>query len=134
MIVTNRVRVQLVVLVLVGLVQVVSGVLQVFFDPRVFSTPVGIHLEGPSALSAVRGVEGGIHLFVGAFVIVAAAVERLREGGLWVALACCGGVVFGRLVSLALDGSPNRTTWGYFALEAVGTAAVTVALRLRARA
>jgi hypothetical protein len=80
---------------------------------------LGKHLDGVDALSEFRAIYLGLWLAQAALLVVAA--RRVREpilGDLGALLIL--GQVFGRLVSLILDGIPGPSIWAIGTLELAG--------------
>lgn len=91
--------------------------------PALLLEPVGVALEGPDASSEARALYGGLHLALGGLYLIAVVRPRLHRPllGLWTLLV--GGLVAGRLVSLAVDGPPLGLARVLLALEVLGLAA-----------
>ena len=95
---------------------------------------VGLDVRGAAARSDVRAVYGGMELGVGVFLASCVSRPSWHHAGLAVQALARGGAVAGRLVSLALDGGPNRVSLVFLAVEAAGAALALAALRARSRA
>jgi hypothetical protein len=67
-----------------------------------------------------------MHFALGLLFLSGAFRRALRVPALLVVALFTGGLVLGRLLSLALDGMPNLFVAGLFALEALGCAVATV--------
>jgi hypothetical protein len=84
---------------------------------------LGRHLDTVDARNEFRAIYLGLWLATAALLVIAA--RRVREpilGDLGALLIL--GQVFGRLVSLALDGRPGPEVWSIFALELSGGVAI----------
>lgn len=79
-----------------------------------------IELRHVSSLNEIRANYGGMHLLLGLFFLYGAHAQHFRLPALLFVAVFTGGLVLGRVVSLALDGSPNPFVWAFLALEAVG--------------
>ena len=87
--------------------------------PHEMAAGLGYTLGNVDALSEFRAVYVGLWLATAALLLV--ALRRVDEavlGDLGALLIL--GQVFGRLLSLLLDGAPTARIWPLFALEAVG--------------
>lgn len=84
------------------------------------AVPFGLNADGVDAKNYLRSGAGGVAIAAGAVMIAGAFVPALGMPGMVLAVTILGGLVFGRLVSLALDGSPGPVSWISGALEATG--------------
>jgi len=88
-------------------------------------TQLGRHLDTVDQHSEFRAVYLGLWLATAVMLVIAA--QRIRDplpGDLGALLIL--GQVFGRLVSLVVDGLPGRATWSIFALELLGGVVILV--------
>ncbi|AHG89119.1 Protein of unknown function DUF4345 [Gemmatirosa kalamazoonensis] len=81
-----------------------------------------------TARSDVRAVYGGMELGVGVFLVLCARRAEWRRAGLAAQALAMGGVVTGRVVSLAVDGVPRPIALGFWAVELAGALLAIVAL------
>jgi uncharacterized membrane protein YjjP (DUF1212 family) len=88
---------------------------------------VGVALQRPDGFSEARATYGGMHVAVGGFLVAGAFTPALRRTALVVATAFFGGLVGGRALSLALDGTPNPFVLRLFLVEAAGALAALTA-------
>jgi hypothetical protein len=116
------------VLGLAGIAFLAVGVMSLV-TPAAGMAPFGMALPTPSAVNEIRANYGGMHLAMGAFYLWAAARPAWRRAALLVLALFTGGLVVGRLVSLAADGAPNAFVWRLLVVEAAGAAAAAVLLR-----
>jgi hypothetical protein len=84
--------------------------------------------------SDLRAVFGGLEAGFGAFLALAARRPAWHGPALAAECLALGGVVAGRLASLALDGAPRPITFALAALEALGALLAGAALRQHAAA
>jgi hypothetical protein len=92
-------------------------------DPHGTAAHIGYRLDNPDAMSEFRAIYVGLWLATAALLVV--ALRRVDEpilGDLGALLVA--GQVFGRVVSLVLDGPPTARLWPIAGLEAVGAAAL----------
>lgn len=101
--------------------------------PSGLMDPLGIPLSGPAARNEIRAAYGGMHVGIGLFLLATALRADLRRIGLWATLCVMGGLVAGRLVSIAIDGSPGAFALGLMAVEGIAAAASAVLLGARPR-
>jgi len=108
-----------------------------FVSPAMFGARLGFTMAGADGLNEVRAQYGGFFL-AAAIVSVAGLTGAVpRSGALLVMAVVFGGLIFGRLVSLALDRGftgYGATIRALFAIDTVGLVAALVALGLAARA
>jgi hypothetical protein len=98
-----------------------------FTAPDELLGAVGIALQRPDGFSEARAAYGGMHVALGGLLVAAAFDAGLRRPALVVATAFFGGLVGGRAVSLAVDGTPGQFVLRLFLVEAVGALAALVA-------
>jgi len=97
--------------------------LHALVDPHGTAAHLGYRLDNPDAYSEFRAVYVGLWLATAVMLVV--ALRRIDEpilGDLGALLVA--GQVFGRVVSLVLDGPPTARLWPIAGLEAVGAAAL----------
>ena len=82
-----------------------------------------------TARSDARAIFGGMELGVGVLLALCARRREWYRVGLAAQGLALGGAVTGRLVSLAVDGTPRPVTLVLAALELAGAALAAVALR-----
>ncbi len=81
---------------------------------------LGIHIDGVNGLSQERGTAGGVTLAIGIFLIASAHYRKLVIPALWTTTMVLGGLEFGRLVSICVDGLPRNPIWVYIGVEILG--------------
>jgi hypothetical protein len=102
--------------------------------PSWFAARVDIALDSPTAFADARAVMGGLELAIAVMLAACALRARWQSAGLALQLAALGGMIAGRLVSLARDGAPGAFGWLLFAIEVLLFAAGCAALGLRDQA
>lgn len=81
---------------------------------------VEVFVESPTGLADVRADYGGCIFGLGIFMgWCALSTERTRTGLLCVGLTLCG-YMSGRLLSLAVDGTPKQIIYNLIVIELVG--------------
>ena len=95
---------------------------------------VDVGVPSAAARSDVRAVYGGVELGLGLFLGACVSRPTWHHAGLAAQCLALGGAVAGRLVSLVLDGGPNRVSLVFLAVEAAGAVLALAALRVRSRA
>jgi hypothetical protein len=104
-----------------------------FTAPDELLGAVGVALQRPDGFSEARATYGGVHVAIGGFLVAAAFDAGLRRTALVVATAFFGGLVGGRAVSLAVDGTPGPFVLRLFLVEAVGALAALLSWVVTAR-
>jgi hypothetical protein len=79
--------------------------LNAFATPAKFAARLGLMLPGANGVNEIRAQYGGFFLIAGLFVGAALLGRLPRDWGLVVMAVSFGGLICGRLVSLALDRS-----------------------------
>ncbi len=100
-------------------------------DPAQTLAPVGLQVIEVSSRNEMRAVYGGLNLAVGLYLCAAFGNTGLRAAALTFVALITGGLVFGRLVSLVVDGMPSTTILLFLAIE---VASCVLALLLRRNA
>lgn len=106
---------------------IINGLIFLIVGFRALLNPIGAVAE-PYSLQAdhvdgrnyLRSGAGGVTVAAGAVLLAAPFVPPLDFAALLLAVTLFAGLVFGRLVSLVLDGSPGPTPWIAGTIELVG--------------
>ena len=96
-----------------------------FVAPRRFGGRLGFAIAGVDGLNEIRAQYGGFFLAVAAAALAALLGTIPRPAALIVTGTVFGGLILGRLVSLALDGGPrhyNPTIKALFFIDSAGLA------------
>ncbi len=107
-----------------------------FAAPGRFGRRLGLTADGASGLNEIRAQYGGFFLAVAAVGALALAGVVPHLPALVVNAVVFGGLIAGRLVSLALDGGfggYGQTIRALFVIDSVGFAAAAVALAVAGR-
>lgn len=106
-------------LLLVGAIFGAVGFMALYSPVDVVS-PVGLQPTSIGARNEVRATFGGVYLFFGLYFLWSAFQSMQRRGGLIAAILFLGGLVFGRVASLFIDGvTVNPWIWVFGILEVV---------------
>jgi len=111
-----------IVLLLTGIVFLLVGGTGLRTPEKIMG-PLGVTLDGRPALNEVRANYGAAHLGLGIWFICGGLIPRYRLGAIATVTAFVGGLVLGRLISLAVDGPPGPFVAMLFAVEFVGALA-----------
>lgn len=101
------------------------------YFPEKLIAYVAIDLESAISFSEIRTIYGGMELGLACFFVYAAADAKRVRIGLVLMLAVFGGLIFGRLASIALDGFPEEP--GLFLILAELSGLLAAALGLIAQ-
>ena len=102
--------------------------IEALIDPQTVLQQVGITLDNPSAMSSMRAVYGGMHLFFGLLCFWSAMKEP--ASALRLVALYTSGFVIGRAISLVIDGTPNPFVFTWLGTEAFSLVASVVLLSL----
>ncbi|WP_421844542.1 DUF4345 domain-containing protein [Mycobacterium sp.] len=116
----------------------VAAVVAVFFfgmgvyalaAPAAMLRPFGITLHESQSRSEVRAVYGGFGLAIAGILVLTAIKPEFHRTGVMITVGVAlSGMAFGRAISALIDGrTPFYPNWLYFAVEAVGAAALLTA-------
>lgn len=95
------------------------GVALLFWPTEILKS-VEVKFDTPTAFADIRADYGGCILGVGLFLTWCAFQRRFVRAGLLCVGLVFSGYVMGRLISLALDGTPKRIIFILIAVEVVG--------------
>ncbi len=111
---------------------IVTGGLFVLVGLRALLKPVeavamlyALEANTVDAKNYLRSGAGGVAISSGLTMIIAVFVPQLAFAALMIAVVILGGLVFGRLVSLLLDGNPSVIPWIAGVIELLGLASGT---------
>jgi hypothetical protein len=90
-----------------------------FHDPVSAMAGVELGVDSVNALNEVRANYGGMQIGIGLLLISALFISWLTRPALLTLALLTGGLVIGRLVSMAFDGLPNQTIQVLFGLESI---------------
>ena len=93
--------------------------LPALIDPERVLAFMSLSIDGLIGLSEARGNYGGMLTGVGTLTLIAAYRPTWRPGVYLMLAFLNGGYVIGRLVSIAIDGSPGTTVLGVMLIEAL---------------
>lgn len=88
------------------------------WDPHFTSEAVGVRFEGIKGIAEYYAVYGGLQFGMGIFFGLACLEPTFQKAAVSFAACVYGGLVFFRLLSVALNGSALSNGWYFFALEA----------------
>ena len=82
--------------------------LNALFAPADLTEPIGITLNTPGAFNEIRANYGGMHLFFGLFFVICSFRLQTLKIGFGLVALYLGGLLFGRITSLLIDGPANQ--------------------------
>lgn len=107
-------------LVITGLIFLIVGIRALLKPVEAVAIPYSLTGNNVDARNYLRSGAGGVAIAAGALMMASAFIPTLTLSGAMVSVVILGGLVFGRLVSLALDGNPGITPWVSGAFELLG--------------
>lgn len=107
-------------LIVNGLIFVIVGVRALLQPVDAVAVPYGLAVDGVDGRNYLRAAAGGVAITAGVVQILGAVFPTFAVAALVMVVTLLGGLVFGRLFSLIIDGKPGIVPWvaGFF--EAVG--------------
>ncbi|HSZ74626.1 MAG TPA: DUF4345 family protein [Rhizomicrobium sp.] len=115
----------------VGSLFFIATGLNAFAAPAQFAARLGLSLPGADGVNEIRAQYGGFFLAAGLFVAGTLLSHLPRQGGLALMVVIFGGLIGGRLASLALDRSfagYSPTIRALFVIDSCGFLASLIAL------
>ncbi|MGH8528871.1 MAG: DUF4345 family protein [Nevskiales bacterium] len=109
-------------LIVTGILFLIVGLRALLKPIAAVATPYSLNAEGVDARNYLRSGAGGVTIACAAVLIAGGLMPALSFAATVLAVTVLGGLVFGRLVSLALDGNPGPVPWISGVLEALGFA------------
>lgn len=103
-----------------GVIFLIVGLRALFKPLEAVADPYGLTAEGVDAKNYLRSGAGGVAIAAGAVQIAGVFLPVLALPALVMVVTMLGGLVVGRLISVALDGNPGLVPWISGALETLG--------------
>jgi hypothetical protein len=105
-------------LFITGLLFFIVGLRALVKPVAAVATPFELSVGGTDGMNYLRSGTGGVTIACGLLMIAACWVMRLEFPALVLAVTVLGGLLFGRIVSAIVDGSPGPIVWisGFFEL------------------
>ena len=105
-------------LVVTGLIFLIVGLRALLNPVAAVAIPYSLNANGIDAKNYLRSGAGGVAIAGGGVMIAGAFIPALTLSAAMISVTILGGLVFGRVVSLMLDGNPGIVPWvsGFFEL------------------
>lgn len=105
-------------LVITGLVFLLVGIRALLQPVSAVAIPYSIQANNIDAKNYLRSSAGGVTIAASGLLFAGAFVPSLTLAAALLAVTILGGLIFGRLVSLIIDGMPGIAPWfsGFFEL------------------
>jgi hypothetical protein len=100
-----------------------------YFWPEAIGEHLGISLQSPTALADFRAMYGGAPLGVGVFMAIGLRRAEWFKPALMVVILGTGGILLGRLISVAHDPGIEAFQWAFIGLEVIMLAVAIWAYR-----
>lgn len=105
-------------LVITGLLFLIVGFRALLQPVEAVAIPYSFSANNVDTKNYLRSGAGGVAIAAGAVMIAGAFIPALTLSAAMISVTILGGLVFGRVVSLMLDGNPGIVPWisGFFEL------------------
>lgn len=108
-------------LIVTGIIFLLVGLRALLKPIEAVAIPFDLQAEGVDAKHYLRSGAGGVTIACGAVMVAAGGfLPSLELAALVVSVTVLGGLLFGRAVSVMLDGSPGFIAWFSAVLEFIG--------------
>ena len=107
-------------LFLTGALFLVVGVRALLKPIEAVAIPFSLQADAVDARHYLRASAGGVTIACGGVILAGSLVPSIDFAALLLSVTVLGGLLFGRAVSLVLDGRPGSAPWVAAAMEAVG--------------
>lgn len=98
-------------LVITGVIFLIVGVRALLKPVEAVAIPYSLTGNNVDAKNYLRSGAGGVAIAAGALITAGAFVPTLTLSGAMVSVVILGGLVLGRLFSVAVDGNPGIVPW-----------------------
>jgi hypothetical protein len=107
-------------LIVTGIIFLLVGLRALLKPLEAVATPYELQGESTDAKHYLRSGAGGVTIACGVVMVTGGFVPSLTFAALVVSVTVLGGLLFGRLVSRVLDGSPGIVAWVSGVIELIG--------------
>lgn len=107
-------------LIVTGIFFLLVGLRALIKPIEAVATPYELQGDSTDAKHYLRSGAGGVTIACGAFMVAAGFIPGWAFAGLVLPVTVMGGLLFGRLVSLVVDGSPGMVAWVSAFFELLG--------------
>lgn len=107
-------------LIVTGIIFLLVGLRALLKPIEAVATPYELQGESTDAKHYLRSGAGGVTIACGAVMVAGGFMPALALAALVLPVTVLGGLLFGRFVSLVLDGSPGLVAWVSAVLELIG--------------
>jgi hypothetical protein len=107
-------------LVVTGILFLIVGLRALLKPIEAVAVPFELQGESTDAKHYLRSGAGGVTIGCGAVMLAGVFIPALELAALVVPVTVLGGLLFGRAVSLVLDGSPGVIAWISAVFELIG--------------
>lgn len=103
-----------------GIIFLMVGLRALLKPIEAVADPYGLVAQEVDAKNYLRSGAGGVAIAAGAVQIIGVLLPKFALAALVMVVTILGGLVFGRLVSLVLDGKPGLVPWVSGCFETLG--------------
>lgn len=107
-------------LVITGVLFLIVGFRALLQPVEAIALPYSLNAKSIDARNYLRSGAGGVAIAAAGVMIAGAFIPALTLAATLIPVTILGGLVFGRLVSVFLDGNPGITPWISGAFELLG--------------
>lgn len=107
-------------LIVTGILFLIVGLRALFNPIDAIATPYSLSADNVDAKNYLRSGAGGVTIACAVVLIAGGFIAALSLPAVVLSVAVLGGLVFGRLASMVLDGSPGLVAWISGLLELFG--------------
>jgi hypothetical protein len=107
-------------LIVTGIIFLLVGFRALLKPLEAVATPYELQGESTDAKHYLRSGAGGVTIACGAVMVAGGILPSLAFAALVLPVTVLGGLLFGRALSLVLDGSPGLVAWISAILELIG--------------
>lgn len=109
-------------LIVTGILFLIVGLRALLKPVEAVATPYSLTAQDVDAKNYLRSGAGGVTIACATVLIAGGLVPSLSFAAVLLAVTVLGGLIFGRLVSGALEGNPGPVPWISGIFEAIGLA------------
>lgn len=107
-------------LVITGLVFLIVGLRSLFSPIEAVAVPYSLNAKSIDAKNYLRSAAGGVTIAIAGVMIAGAFIPKLTFAAALISVTVLGGLIFGRLFSVLIDGNPGITPWISGLFELIG--------------
>lgn len=107
-------------LAITGILFLIVGIRSLLQPVEAIGMPYSLNTNNVDAKNYVRSAAGGVAIAAGGVIVAGAFIPALTLSAVVICVTILGGLVFGRVVSVLLDGNPGVVPWISGIFEFIG--------------